>query len=710
MTLDPEPLPPASETISEAIGTPTRLGRYEIQRLLGQGGFGRVFLAWDPELQRHVAIKILDRADDVESERISREARALAQLSDPGICPVHDVVWDGTHRFIVMGYVDGPSLAANLKRSKPAWRDALSLTAEVARAMQKAHLHGIIHRDLKPANILLASSGKPVITDFGLAHSFTDDNQKADSIGYAGTPAYSPPEQIRGPRNRIGPWSDVYSLGMVLYEMLTGILPFRASTLAETFDRVERGDPAPPSAYQVEIPRELDQLCTRAIAKDPGSRIQSMKELETEIRGLLATQSEERPKDVPNSVSRNTRSGETTQQRRPRIQAMSYVAGGLLLFAAVAFAIWMGLPHDSGAQSSATNNSSISVSSENGLGPGSAPSEPRQAIEWILQHGGRVQLASNKVIERAQDYSDDGPAIAYVDFAVARAGEIDDDAIMRSGLHLLPQISSLSLDETRITDRGVEYISQLESLRRLSLQDAPITDSSVPHFARLPRLSMLMVSRTELSSAGIAELVAQRRYDWLILDGLSLNAACADALAAANVGDLSLESTNVNDALVEHLVESKTLNRLSLSSTPITDACAPVLARSRVIRSLELDNTRISDAGLQSLAAMPQLESVRLDGTRITDEGIASLATLPNISTLELANTRITNESLKRLADCPKVMVLGLSNTSVSDEGLQHLAVLRNLWIVRLSGTRVTREGVEKLKADFSNRLSIEFK
>jgi serine/threonine-protein kinase len=295
-------------------------GRYELEELVGTGGMSSVYKARDRLLERDVALKVLhDRfaADPETIERFRREARAVAQLSHPNVVTVIDRGEDGGRQFIVFEYVEGESLKALADRTGPLpVRLALELATQIARALAYAHDRGIVHRDVKPQNVLLNGDGKPKVTDFGIARTVDVDGVTQTGT-VMGTSSYIAPEQASG--DPVGPATDVYSLGVVLYELLAGQPPFGGENFVAVALRHVH-EPVPDLlARRPDVPPRVADAVTRALAKDPEARFSSMAEFADELSRCLAERAEEQDPDATLVVpARRRRAAPAPHARRAR--------------------------------------------------------------------------------------------------------------------------------------------------------------------------------------------------------------------------------------------------------------------------------------------------------------------------------------------------------------------------------------------------------
>jgi tetratricopeptide (TPR) repeat protein len=267
-----------------------RIPGYEVKALLGRGGMGIVYKARHLRLNRFVALKMLIAgayAGPHERARFQREAEAVACLRHTNIVQVYDV---GDHQgcpYFTMELVQGGSLAQALAGTPQPARQAAALLATLAEAMQVSHQAGIVHRDLKPANILLTADGTPKIADFGLARHFDGEPALTLSGARMGTPSYMAPEQVIGKAGTIGPSADIYALGALLYEMLTGRPPFRGETASETERQVIAEEPVPPARLNPKAPRDLETICLKCLHKDPHRRYADAGALVEDLRRFM---------------------------------------------------------------------------------------------------------------------------------------------------------------------------------------------------------------------------------------------------------------------------------------------------------------------------------------------------------------------------------------------------------------------------------------
>ena len=266
---------------------PEQFGRYRILKKLGAGGMGAVYLAHDTQLDRQVALKVpsFTPKDNQVRQRFYREAKAAATLDHPNLCPVYDVGEIDGILYLTMAFIEGKPLSAFLHGGKalPQGPAAL-LVYKLAGALQEAHQKGVIHRDLKPANVMINQRREPVVMDFGLAREVETGSPGQTTPGTVlGTPSYMPPEQARGDVTAVGPGSDVYSLGVILFEMLTGRKPYRAENpMAIVYKH--RKEPIPQLPAQFEV---VQPLLERLLAKTPADRIATAEEAAEALQHTL---------------------------------------------------------------------------------------------------------------------------------------------------------------------------------------------------------------------------------------------------------------------------------------------------------------------------------------------------------------------------------------------------------------------------------------
>ena len=328
----PRPAPPAAPTYLFG-------GKYELLDELDIGGMGVVFRAMDLRLKRNVALKLVDlgpRPSPEMVERFEREARMTARLRHPAIVPVHDFgEFNGRH-FLVMDFVEGKTLGERIAKGDLPLRDAVEVVRQVAEGVAHAHAEGVIHRDLKPDNVLVSKEGKGFVTDFGLAKETGKPGVRSGltKTGMAiGTAVYMSPEAAEGDIRAFGPRTDVYGLGAVLYEVLTGRPPFSGESIVSILATVMTQDPERPTRLRPEVPRELEVICLRAMEKEPSRRYASAQAVADDLaRWLAGTPIHARPMGAVTKIMRRVRRGRSWLAGVAILLAVSAGALGAVLW------------------------------------------------------------------------------------------------------------------------------------------------------------------------------------------------------------------------------------------------------------------------------------------------------------------------------------------------------------------------------------------
>jgi serine/threonine-protein kinase len=285
-----KPTYPLAPEFEDDPAAPPEIAGHALQGVLGRGGMGVVYQAHHLRLKRDVAVKMIllgSQAGPKELARFRAEAEALARLQHPNIVQIHEVGEAAGVPYFSLEYLNGGSLADQLDGSPWPVRKAARLVRTLARALHHAHERGIVHRDLKPSNVLFTNDGTPKIVDFGLAKLLGGGEGLTPSDAIMGTPSYMAPEQAGGQSKHVGPAADVYALGSVLYELLTGRRAFAAATHQETILKVVSEEPVPPRLWRPNLSRDLETICLRCLQKEPNLRYRSAQALADDLRRFL---------------------------------------------------------------------------------------------------------------------------------------------------------------------------------------------------------------------------------------------------------------------------------------------------------------------------------------------------------------------------------------------------------------------------------------
>ncbi len=417
-----------------------RFGKFVTAQRLGAGAMGEVYKAWDTQLNRWVALKFLKGGDEEEIARFQREAQVAGKLAHPNIAAIFEVATEAGRHFIAMQFIDGTTLKAkgDVRRSVGWIRDA-------ALAVQAAHEMGVVHRDLKPDNLMVDKEGRLFVTDFGLARQ-VEASQISVSGNIVGTPAYMAPEQARG--ERVDARSDVYSLGMTLYELLTGARPFHAANVYETLRRLQDEEPKPPRAFNPRIPADLETVVLKCLEKDPARRYATAAELGEDLGRWL---------DGEPVEARAVGSGVRLLRRMRRRKAViAIVAGGLLALTA-AVVVVPRLLKSTETRTAETHEAAIERVRQAASACLSAALELRRAgnLESMRAQAANAEAACREVMERF-------PALAEPHYQLGRVYR----ALGRHAEAMKHQNLAVELDAAHVGARYERAV--LESFRARS--------------------------------------------------------------------------------------------------------------------------------------------------------------------------------------------------------------------------------------------------
>lgn len=702
---------------------------------------GAVYKAHDTQLDRTVALKIpkFDTSDGTMLERFNREAKAAATLSHSNICPVHDVgEIDGTP-YISMGYIEGRSLSSFVNPDKPlSQKQAVQIVRKLTAGLNEAHSHGVIHRDLKPDNVMIDRKSNPVIMDFGLARRTTTNDIRVTQGGQMiGTPAYMSPEQVEGDVELMGPRSDIYSLGVILYELVTGRLPYQGS-VASVLAQIMKAEPTPPAQFRSGLNPELQAICLKMMAANPDHRYATVAEANRDLTALLkgkptsvrdsvtgvasqgiATGDEGisqlvAPDDHPLKDQLSGRSRSKASKFRPIQGILAAVAvvgllAGYFLFVRVGDQTVRLKIDDPNAKVFVDGDEVriVDLGATIQIKPGEHGVEVRRDDLIVMTRSLTVVNGDNPVLQldvlEPDEPQSPSTKNSPAETAIATDGHQTDDTGHDQNIASASVRKAAEWAIESGISLGVETGGELSNIATLA--ELPADPIVVRRVTVGPQASV--------SASEWRNLSAFRDVTHLYLKGARFDdEAFRSVTLPSQLQLLDLTETRVTDSGLEHLVGLTELQILRITGkqgapVDVTDAVAKTLQKLHTVNTLNMSVCRLTDAIVPQLAQMSSLKELYLYNNPITDAAIPPLKPL-KLERLGLGSTKITDASAETLNEMASLNSLVLNYTDFSSDGLRNLEslTLDNLFLV---GCSVTQDALDEwMSAHPQTQVEIE--
>jgi len=654
---------------------------YEFIEAVGSGGMSVIYKARHRALNRFVAIKMLHghMLTDNVIMRFQQEAKASSLLVHPNTVAVHDFgITESGQPYMVMDFIEGETLANVIQRqgALPV-EDCIKIISQVCDAVEHAHENGILHRDLKPSNIMLikmeGTPGIVKIVDFGIAKIMDASGSSGQNLTRTGelfgSPLYMSPEQCAGAKE-LDRRSDIYSLGCVMYECLTGTVPHRGETLVGTIVKHMNEQPIPISEMQpdTKVPSALEDIVDKALEKNPDKRFQTMEELKKAL-WQVRDRMNEGAAGGAGSIKRVLR--KIRPARRPTL------AIGALALLAVTIAASMFFAH--------SNHDST------GSG-GAVPSArlPHQKSEYAAANQKALQFFSvaehKKVTDRL--IAENLPFDVGITQLDLNKTSITDNGLVAVGKQRM--LTSLSLVNTKIDDLGLRYLSDLDLLKSLDLRGTVIDDQGLKFIPCFSKLRNLNLCSTIITDDGLTHLRQLNQLTDLTLSLTAISGKGLQHITHLPLQMLRLDGTRIKDSEFGTIGEFTSLRDLRIGNSKLTGKGFGALNKLTALTQLHMGDCYFADENVHLISQFPLLEELCAGKTHITDAGLVHLPGLAKLWNLEIFENDITDVGMKYILQLPELRRLMIYKTKVTDAGLRNIADLSKLEELDVSSTDVT--------------------
>jgi serine/threonine protein kinase len=670
---------------------------YDFMSVTGWGGMSVIYKARQRGTGLVVAIKMLHSLlmTDQSLRRFQQEAKAIMSLRHPNIITVHDFgVSEHGQPYMVMDFIEGKTLADVIKdKGTLSLEESLHRFIQLTDALDHAHQVGVLHRDLKPSNIMISNKDGNFedarIVDFGIAKLLdkegdSDDGHLTQTGELFGSPLYMSPEQCRG--SQVDARTDIYSMGCVMYETLTGQPPFKGATIVDTL-MLQMSAPAKSLAEacpERRFPHQLENVIAKALQKDPSDRYPTMKHMEL---ALMEIQPNQKLSGAP--IWRNR------QKKLATIPVFVYCTGVAFLMLTIGAALWWKWTYAPPVWNSNSTKNEVLKPSLTG---------DNNSVANITDSG-RVKIADSIVTlltaPRGKITAATLQKCLNTDLGLTELN-LKDAHIGDTGTEYFTNqrsLKSLLLDETNVGDLTLSRLTSLPNMEKLSLRETKITDRGLGFLLNLQNMTAIYLSETQVTDQGMHRIAQFSKLKELSASSTGITDAGLESLRRLSLTKLHASDTKIGDLGAASLSDMVSLEELHLRHTKVGDKGIAQLKKLQNLKELNVAETSVTDKGMQYLSQFPNLNSFCIAENPITDAGTTVFQKMLKLERLDLESTKITDKTILNLVELPHLKELNVKDDNIGDAGLVALSHMPHLAVLNLAGTNVTDKGLKKFQS-----------